>query len=252
MQLIDFEYAWWGFRGFDIANHFCEYAGFECDYSRYPDRDQAALFMRHYLSEGSAHEPVRPHGHLPAAWRHARLDAAESRLDSRAACLYGHISLFWDEHSIHMAVTETLCIMALHLVLQNLLLLLLLPLHWQCPGLLEPGARPTTSAQVSSQSWDIWNKLLASTYTPQTFAWELEYDCRLVLQEERSIQKTVMEANAFSLASHQFWGVWAILQAKYSPIDFDYMEYSALRWGEYRRQKARFLAELDAFLAEAS
>lgn len=60
MQFIDFEYAWWGFRGFDIANHFCEYAGFECDYSRYPDQDQAALFMRHYLSEDSGHEPVRP------------------------------------------------------------------------------------------------------------------------------------------------------------------------------------------------
>ena len=77
-------------------------------------------------------------------------------------------------------------------------------------------------------------------------------DCRLILQEARCIQKAVVEANAFSLASHQFWGVWAILQAKYSPIDFDYMEYCALRWGEYHRQKARFLAELDAFLPEAS
>ena len=27
MYLIDFEYAGWGYRGYDIANHFNEYAG---------------------------------------------------------------------------------------------------------------------------------------------------------------------------------------------------------------------------------
>ncbi len=31
---IDFEYGAYTSRGFDIGNHFCEYAGFECDYSR--------------------------------------------------------------------------------------------------------------------------------------------------------------------------------------------------------------------------
>ena len=59
MQFIDFEYAWWGFRGFDIANHFCEYAGFECEYGRYPSKDGVAAFMRHYLSEASGQQPVR-------------------------------------------------------------------------------------------------------------------------------------------------------------------------------------------------
>ena len=58
MQFIDFEYARWGPRGFDLGNHFNEYAGFECDYSRYPDKDHIAHFMRHYLSEGEAQEPV--------------------------------------------------------------------------------------------------------------------------------------------------------------------------------------------------
>lgn len=35
MQLIDFEYCAYTPRGFDIGNHFNEYAGFECDYSRW-------------------------------------------------------------------------------------------------------------------------------------------------------------------------------------------------------------------------
>ncbi len=31
----------------------CRYAGFDCDYSRYPDAQQAAEFIRHYLAAGS-------------------------------------------------------------------------------------------------------------------------------------------------------------------------------------------------------
>ena len=34
------------------GNHFCEYAGFECDYSRYPAAPAAAAFIRHYLAAG--------------------------------------------------------------------------------------------------------------------------------------------------------------------------------------------------------
>ena len=33
MILIDFEYSSYSYRGYDIGNHFAEYAGFECDYS---------------------------------------------------------------------------------------------------------------------------------------------------------------------------------------------------------------------------
>jgi hypothetical protein len=41
------------------GNHFNEYAGFECEYGRYPDLQQASHFVRHYLSEADGHEPVR-------------------------------------------------------------------------------------------------------------------------------------------------------------------------------------------------
>ncbi|KAH9330389.1 hypothetical protein KI387_002497, partial [Taxus chinensis] len=44
LYLIDFEY------GYDIGNHFNEHAGFECDYSLYPDKDSQYHFFRHYLS----------------------------------------------------------------------------------------------------------------------------------------------------------------------------------------------------------
>lgn len=59
VQFIDFEYGAFGFRGFDWGNHFNEWAGFECDYSRYPKPPAAAAFLHAYLAEGAASPPVR-------------------------------------------------------------------------------------------------------------------------------------------------------------------------------------------------
>ena len=47
------------------------------------------------------------------------------------------------------------------------------------------------------------------------------------------MEKALAEAAAFAQASHAFWGTWAILQAKYSDIEFDYFAYSKLRWARF-------------------
>lgn len=49
LYFIDFEYGSYSYRGYDIANHFNEYAGFDCDYSLYPDKASQYHFFRHYL-----------------------------------------------------------------------------------------------------------------------------------------------------------------------------------------------------------
>eukprot|EP00891_Asterochloris_glomerata_P001276 jgi/Astpho2/1276/Aster-07120 len=123
MQFIDFEYSCYSFRGYDFGNHFDEYAGFECEYSRYPNKQATAAFMRQYLRQQL--------GKLPS---------------------------------------------------------------------------------------------------------------------KADVDKAVVEANAFALVAHQYWGVWALIQARYSPIDFDYMDYSSLRWKEYHNCKAEFLGDAEAFL----
>ena len=70
MQFIDFEYGAYSYRGHDWGNHFAEYAGFECDYSRYPDNEHVELFVRAYLNE-KAHTPAvsvsRTHSHCAAS-----------------------------------------------------------------------------------------------------------------------------------------------------------------------------------------
>ncbi|KAL7189712.1 hypothetical protein ACSBR1_039367 [Camellia fascicularis] len=56
LYFIDFEYGSYNYRGFDIGNHFNEYAGYDCDYSLYPSKEEQYHFFRHYLEPEKAHE----------------------------------------------------------------------------------------------------------------------------------------------------------------------------------------------------
>ena len=62
------------------------------------------------------------------------------------------------------------------------------------------------------------------------------------LQAEEEVEQLVKEGNIFALVSHQFWGVWSLIQARYSAIDFDYMEYCSVRWNQYHKRKSGFLS----------
>ncbi|KAF4009991.1 hypothetical protein G4228_000864 [Cervus hanglu yarkandensis] len=59
--------------------------------------------------------------------------------------------------------------------------------------------------------------------------------------EEKSVieEEMLLEVNRFALASHFFWGLWSIVQAKISSIEFGYMEYAQARFDAYFDQKRR-------------
>lgn len=59
IQFIDFEYAAYNSRAFDIANHWCEFAGFDCDWGKFPGPAQQARFARYYLGDGATDDDVR-------------------------------------------------------------------------------------------------------------------------------------------------------------------------------------------------
>ncbi|KAL0358375.1 UNVERIFIED_CONTAM: putative ethanolamine kinase [Sesamum angustifolium] len=124
LYFIDFEYGSYNYRGFDIGNHFNEYAGYDCDYSLYPSKDEQYHFFRHYL------RPDRPH--------------------------------------------------------------------------------------------EVTDKELEALYA---------------------------ETNSYMLASHLYWALWALIQAKMSPIDFDYLGYFFLRYNEYKKQKDECLLLAQSYLS---
>jgi ethanolamine kinase len=49
VAFIDYEYAMAAPAAFDIASHFAEWAGFECDYNLLPTRSIRKEFLREYL-----------------------------------------------------------------------------------------------------------------------------------------------------------------------------------------------------------
>lgn len=128
VSFIDYEYASYSYRGFDIGNHFNEMAGFECDYSLYPDKDFQMQWLRQYL-------------------------IAESQT--------------------HQSDSSN-----------------------------------TNGSSISDEM----------------------------------VHELYLEVNKFALASHFYWGLWALVQASLSEIAFDYMGYAVLRFGEFYRRKDQVLA----------
>ncbi|XP_077266173.1 choline/ethanolamine kinase isoform X2 [Temnothorax americanus] len=57
------------------------------------------------------------------------------------------------------------------------------------------------------------------------------------LEEER----IMMEVRIFSLASHLFWGLWSVVNAKLSQIPFGYWDYAGSRLKNYMYLKEKFL-----------
>ncbi len=49
VTFIDFEYGAPNYGAFDIGNHFCEYAGFACDYSQYPSEADQRRWLGYYV-----------------------------------------------------------------------------------------------------------------------------------------------------------------------------------------------------------
>ncbi|XP_024364257.1 probable ethanolamine kinase [Physcomitrium patens] len=123
LYIIDYEYGSHSYRGYDIANYFNEHAGFDCDYSLYPDKEKQFYFFRYYL-------------------------------------------------------------------------------HPENPEM-------STIAEL---------------------------------------EEFYAECNFYSLVSHMYWATWAIVQARYSPIKFDYLGYFFLRFDEYKRRKEELLSLTSEYL----
>ena len=51
VSILDYEYSCYTFPEFDIANHFFEWCGFECDLRRYPSIPQQRAFISNYLQK---------------------------------------------------------------------------------------------------------------------------------------------------------------------------------------------------------
>ncbi|MCB9793158.1 MAG: phosphotransferase [Alphaproteobacteria bacterium] len=60
LRFVDYEYGATSYAAFDVANHFCEYAGFDSDFARgFPDRAAREAFAAAYLDAPAGSDAVR-------------------------------------------------------------------------------------------------------------------------------------------------------------------------------------------------
>lgn len=57
MSFIDYEYATPSPAAFDIANHFAEWGGFDCEHDLLPTRSQRYDFIQEYIRSYNSHFP---------------------------------------------------------------------------------------------------------------------------------------------------------------------------------------------------
>lgn len=58
VHFIDYEYANPSPAAFDLANHFAEWAGFDCDYSQVPTRPVRRAFLSEYVQSYRYHRGI--------------------------------------------------------------------------------------------------------------------------------------------------------------------------------------------------
>jgi ethanolamine kinase len=68
------------------------------------------------------------------------------------------------------------------------------------------------------------------------------YECEKSALSAKEIEHVHREANQWSLVSHFLWSVWALFQASYSTIDFDFVAFSNRRFEFYFRNRDKFLS----------
>lgn len=93
VRFIDYEYASYNARGYDIGNHFCEYGGFTLDYSRYPSRELQHRFIEQYLRGFYGHSDALDPDEVDHVWREANQWSLVSHF------LWGVWGLFQAENS---------------------------------------------------------------------------------------------------------------------------------------------------------
>ena len=61
VNFIDYEYATPSPAAFDLANHFSEWGGFECDYAAIPTRKIRRAFIEEYIASYAKHSTAKQH-----------------------------------------------------------------------------------------------------------------------------------------------------------------------------------------------
>ena len=226
LVVIDFEYAGYNTRAFDIANHFCEWtADYHSErpsimhHDRYPTKAEQLNFLQAYMEA----EIAMAGYHLTAI--NMEKYAKTSRRRSISQALTNGLA------QVAAAASTALK---------------------QRPSTEFLKEEQAVAANVENAEDSDGNG--STKASAAISAGEREHD-RVIPRKKSNgsdgsggvtkveiLDSMYKEVNKFALTSHIMWGLWGLHQATQSDIDFDYVEYALQRLNEFRRRRPEFMS----------
>ncbi|KAF9925955.1 hypothetical protein FBU30_004340 [Linnemannia zychae] len=225
LVVIDFEYAGYNTRGFDIGNHFCEWTA---DYHS----DQPSI--------------IHPERYPTKA---EQLNFLESYMEAEIAMSGYHLTAInFAQYAKHRrrSVTKAIVQGVGNVVLSAL----------QAKKALSK--RP--SVELKKEDTDAVDKDNAADETCISKIPGVKGKGNSAIENEivnpikkgesgnggiskaEILESMYKEVNKFALTSHIMWGLWGLIQATQSDIEFDYFEYALQRLGEFRHRREEFMS----------
>ncbi|KAF9100203.1 hypothetical protein BGX23_004031 [Mortierella sp. AD031] len=229
LVVIDFEYAGYNTRGFDIGNHFCEWtADYHSDIpsvlhpDRYPTKEEQLNFLEAYMEAEIAlcgyhltainlTKYAKKRRSITSAIASGLTKATLSALQATSAVLKKRSS---SEIAREEAPKDNTTFVATN----------------------------GSGSVVPVQSGTSKGNSAAENEKPQPRKQRDGGDGSGGVSKAEILDSMYKEVNKFALTSHIMWGLWGLIQESQSEIDFDYFEYSFQRLNEFRRRRAEFMS----------
>ncbi|KAG0271318.1 hypothetical protein BGZ95_000880 [Linnemannia exigua] len=224
LVVIDFEYAGYNSRGFDIGNHFCEWtADYHSDIpsvlhpDRYPTKEEQLNFLEAYMEA----EIALCGYHLTAI---NLTKYAKKRRSITSAIASG------------LTKATLSALQATSAVLKK---------RSSSEIAREEVSKDNTTFVATNGSGSVVpvkGNSAAENEKLQPRKQRDGGDGSGGVSKAEILDSMYKEVNKFALTSHIMWGLWGLIQASQSEIDFDYFEYSFQRLNEFRRRRPEFMS----------
>ncbi|KAF9123293.1 hypothetical protein BGW39_009118 [Mortierella sp. 14UC] len=241
LVVIDFEYAGYNTRGFDIGNHFCEWAA---DYhserpslmhnDKYPTKAEQLNFLEAYMEA-----EIAMCGYHLTAINLAQYTKHRRRRSVTKAIVHGLSSVALSAIHAKKALTKG---PSVDLMREDAAAAVAASSTTNNPSDLTPPRSPTpTSISKVAGVKGKGNSAIENEIVNPIKRGYTGNGPGGVSKAE-ILDSMYKEVNKFALTSHIMWGLWGLIQATQSEIDFDYFEYSMQRLCEFRRRHQEFMS----------
>ncbi|KAF9285765.1 hypothetical protein BGZ88_009405 [Linnemannia elongata] len=229
LVVIDFEYAGYNTRGFDIGNHFCEWtADYHSDIpsvlhpDKYPTKEEQLNFLEAYMEAEIAlcgYHLTAINLSKYAKKRRSFTSALASGLSKATlSALQATSAVLKKRSSSEIARDEVSKDNNTTFVATN-------------------GAGSVVPVQQQKGNSAAEHEKPHPRKTHKDGG-----DGSGGVSKAEILDSMYKEVNKFALTSHIMWGLWGLIQASQSEIDFDYFEYSFQRLNEFRRRRPEFMS----------